>query len=249
MRSPATAFRQGAGLLWALLSLAALFVLCAALADTTAAAAEPAPASTGPGGCPGNALANGDFRLGSTGWYTSTTGTGWKKNPLIVCSPSICRADCCAAFGSEGVWETVAQTVTIPARGVLNYWWQMRTSEPEPKPYDRLTVDLYAPSGARVASLAHHDSAAEERPWAQDLVDLSAYAGQTLELRFSAANDNHWATSFYVDDVCLQAGSPPRVPEASSLLLLGLGATGLATYIRLQARSRRGRRGRDHEGR
>jgi hypothetical protein len=134
----------------------------------------------------------------------------------------------------------MAQTITIPARATLTYWWQMRTSEPEPKPYDRLTVGLYTRAGTKLASLAYHDSGVEERPWALDVVDVSAYAGQTLELRFSASNDNHWATSFYVDDVCLQPEIPPLVPESSSLALLGLGAIGPITYIGLQLRARRG---------
>ena len=93
-----------------------------------------------------------------------------------------------------------------------------------------------------MASLAHHDSAAQEHPWRQDVVDVSAYAGQTLELRFSASNDNYWATAFHVDSVCLQSQIPPIVPESSSLALLGLGATSLMTYIGLQWRVRRGPR-------
>jgi hypothetical protein len=229
-----------------LLSLTALLAICIVLTSEHLRVSAQAPeastaAPASDEGCPGNAVFNGDFRLKSTGWYTATTGMGWKKNPLIVCSAS-CRSDCCASFGSEGVWETVSQTVTIPAQGVLTYWWLMRTSEPERKPYDSLAVDLYTQAGSRVARLAYYHSG-EEHPswvWAQDIVDVSDYAGQTLVLQFAASNDNYYATTFFVDDVCLQAASPPVVPEASSLALMGLGAAGLISYIGLQLRARHG---------
>ena len=247
MKPPAKDLCRRSSLFWVLFILSALLALCIILTGehlrVSAQATDPsAAAPANSEGCPGNTVFNGDFRLESTGWYTFTTGMGWKKNPLIVCSAS-CRSDCCASFGSEGVWETVSQTVTLPAQGTLTYWWLMRTSEPERKPYDSLAVDLYTREGSRVARLAYYHSGEEHpsRTWTREVVDLSDHAGQTLVLRFAASNDNHYATSFFVDDVCMQAESPPFVPEASSLALLGLGATGLLSYIGLQRRARRSR--------
>jgi hypothetical protein len=218
----------------ALLCLASLFVLCTTLAGADAGV----PAADGDG-CPGNAVVNGDFRQGSSGWYTYTSGIGWKKRPLIDCSPNLCRANCCAAFGEEGVWETVTQTVTMPAGGVLSYWWRMWVTEPDRRPIDSLVVGLHTSDGTRVAWQAH-DSGEAADIWRRDILDVSAYAGQTLELRLAAQNDNYYTTSFYVDDICLQAKAAPVVPESSTLALMGVGAGSLMAYISLQVRARRG---------
>jgi hypothetical protein len=137
------------------------------------------------------------------------------------------------------VWETVTQTVTVPPGGVLSYWWRMRVTEPDRRPIDSLVVGLYSLDGTRVVWQGH-DSGEAADVWRQDVLDVSAYTGQTLELRLAAQNDNYYTTSFYVDDICLQARAAPVVPESSTLVLLGLGAGSLMAYIGLQLRAGRG---------
>jgi hypothetical protein len=43
--------------------------------------------------------------------------------------------------------------------------------------------------------------------WQQDVVDVSAYAEQSLTLRFSSYNDNYYFTVFHLDEICLSSVS------------------------------------------
>jgi hypothetical protein len=54
--------------------------------------------------------------------------------------------------------------------------------------------------------LAGYDDSAGQLVWKQDVHDLSAYAGQTVVLRFASYNDNWYFTTFHLDEVSLQTG-------------------------------------------
>ena len=156
--------------------------------------------------CPGNVVANGGFEQGDDGWHQYTTGTGWKDHKLIGSDAEGFHpyAGHYAAMlgGYEGVWDVLTQTVSMPAGGQFSYWWQMGTYETSIF-HDHLLVDLLSLDGSRVAVLASHDIQGPEGIWQQDVVDVSAYAGQTLILRLYAYNDNYYFSWFDIDNVCL----------------------------------------------
>jgi hypothetical protein len=156
--------------------------------------------------CPGNVIKNGGFEQGGDGWHQYTTGTGWKDHELIGSQAEgfhPYEGDYAARLGGyEGVWDVLTQTVSIPAGGQLSYWWQMGTYETSIF-HDHLLVDLLALDGSRVAVLASHNVQGPEGIWQQDVVDVSAYAGQTLVLRLYAHNDNYYFSWFDIDQVCL----------------------------------------------
>jgi len=156
--------------------------------------------------CPENVVANGGFEQGDDGWHQYTTGTGWKDHKLIGSDAEGFHpyAGHYAAMlgGYEGVWDVLTQTVSMPAGGQFSYWWQMGTYETSVF-HDHLLVDLLSLDGSRVAVLASHDVQGPEGIWQQDVVDVSAYAGQTLILRLYAYNDNYYFSWFDIDNVCL----------------------------------------------
>jgi hypothetical protein len=160
--------------------------------------------------CPGNVLINGDFEQGHTGWYTYTTGSGWKQHDLIGSDAEgfhPYRGHYAARLGGyEGVWDAITQTVVIPVQGQLTYWWKGRTYETLPH-HDTFEVALLNQDGTLVASLAYHDDQDVQDTWQQDVVDVSAYAGQSLTLRFSSYNDNYYFTVFHLDEICLSSVS------------------------------------------
>jgi len=158
------------------------------------------------GSCPGNVVQNGGFELGDAGWYTSTTGIGPKVHPLIGAvrdgfHPYIGQY-AARLGGYEGVWDVLTQTVTIPANGQLGFWWWMGTYETLPH-HDGFAVKLLTQEGSLLLTLASHDDQAAEQQWQQDVIDVSAYAGQTVTLAFEAYNDNYYFTWFDLDEVCL----------------------------------------------
>jgi hypothetical protein len=158
------------------------------------------------GACPGNVALNGAFEFGDTGWYTSTTGVGPKDHALIGSAVEGFHpyaGEYAAQLGGyEGVWDVLTQTVTIPAQGQLSFWWWMGTYETLPH-HDWFTVKLLSQEGSLLLTLASHDDQAIEQLWQQDVIDVSAYAGQTLTLQFESYNDNYYFTWFDLDEVCL----------------------------------------------
>jgi hypothetical protein len=158
--------------------------------------------------CAGSVVTDGGFEQGGEGWHQHTTGTGWKAHDLIGSDaegfhPYTGRY-AAKLGGYEGVWDVLTQTVSIPLGGQLAYWWQMGTYEILPH-HDTFLVELLALDGSRVAVLASHDDQDLEGIWQQDVVDVSAFAGQTLTLRFHAYNDNYYFSWFDIDQVCLHA--------------------------------------------
>jgi hypothetical protein len=159
--------------------------------------------------CPGNVVTNGGFEQGGKEWHQYTTGTGWKAHDLIGSDAEGFHPHeghyAAKLGGYEGVWDVLTQTVSIPPGGQLSYWWQMGTYESSIF-YDHLGVELLTPDGEQVSLLAYHDVQGPEGIWQQDVVDVSAYAGQTLNLRFYAYNDNYFFSWFDLDEVCLAMG-------------------------------------------
>ena len=160
--------------------------------------------------CPGNLLINGGFEQGHTGWYTYTTGSGWKQHDLIGSDAEgfdPYKGHYAARLGGyEGVWDAITQTVVIPVQGQLTYWWKGRTHETLPH-HDTFAVALLNQDGTLVASLAYHDDQDVQETWQQDVVDVSAHAGQSLTLRFSSYNDHYFYTVFHLDEICLSSVS------------------------------------------
>jgi hypothetical protein len=202
--------------------LGVLFGLAAAwlaLAPATYHAAGPAVAQLTPAAflpmvqrqhasCPGNAVTNGDFELGSTGWYTYTDGWGYKKHRLIgsLAQGFLVHTGQYGAFlgGDEGTWDVITQVITIPAQAQISYWWQLGSYETLPH-HDFFRLDLLALDGTVVATLALHDDQDESGEWQQDLVDVSAYAGGPWILRLHMYNDNYYFSWIHLDDFCLRA--------------------------------------------
>jgi hypothetical protein len=160
----------------------------------------------GHGHCGQDSLTNGDFESDDAGWELYTSGTGPKAHDLIGSFDegySPYAGDYAARLGGfEGVWDTLEQTVVIPAQGTLSYWWKMGTYETLPH-HDWFSVELLQSDGTRVAWLADHNDQDLEGIWQHDRIDVSAFAGQELVLRFAGYNDNYYYSWFDLDEVSL----------------------------------------------
>ncbi|MBG6141755.1 M4 family metallopeptidase [Longispora fulva] len=164
---------------------------------TTSPTASPTASPTvsptaGPGG---NLIANPGFESGVTGWTQS--------------AQDITNSTQQAAHG--GSWyawmngvgsantETVSQSVTIPATasGTLTFWLKVTTAESGSTVYDTLKVQ------AGSTTLATYSNANASAGYVQKSVNLAAYRGQTITLKFLGAEDAYLQTTFLVDDVSL----------------------------------------------
>jgi hypothetical protein len=155
--------------------------------------------TTPPGGgncvSPGQKLANPGFESGTTSW----TGTA-----TIGSTQAAHAGTQDAAFDGQGVatTNTLSQTVSIPANCAvsLSFWLHVGTDETTTSSkYDTLSV---AVGSTTVATYSNLDAASG---YQQRSVDLSAYAGQSVTIKFTGVEDYEKQTTFVLDDTALTA--------------------------------------------
>ena len=174
---------------------------------------------------PTNLVFNGGFETGdSSHWVTGGAGDhvvtsedsyGGAYSMLIgyKYSPNVANArDWCY------------QTITIPAtvtNAQLSFYYHLFTEDYEP--FDWFEVYVRDSSGNNLEQVfykAGTKAGLEEFGWEQVTYDLSAYAGQTIQLYFAVANwyDTAYRTWCYIDDVSV------TVPEVEEVQLLVNGS-------------------------
>ncbi|MFR0358150.1 putative Ig domain-containing protein [Streptomyces sediminimaris] len=141
-------------------------------------------------------LANPGFESGSTGW-SATSG---------VITNDTGEA---AHGGSYYAWldgygtthtDTLSQSVTVPAgcTATLTFYLHIDSSETTSSTaYDKLTVTA---GSKTLATYSNLDAASG---YTHKSFDLSSYAGSTVTLKFSGAEDSSLQTSFVVDDTAV----------------------------------------------
>jgi hypothetical protein len=171
--------------------------------DTTGATGSAAVSwtinPTGGGGCssPGQKLGNPGFETGTAAPWTASSG---------VVDGSTGEA---AHTGSWKAWldgygtthtDTLAQSVTIPAgcSATFTFWLHIDTAETTTTTaYDKLTVK------AGSTTLATYSNLNKGTGYSQKSFSLSSFAGQTVTISFSGAEDSSLQTSFVVDDTAV----------------------------------------------
>ncbi|MBY8339759.1 M4 family metallopeptidase [Streptomyces spinosirectus] len=152
--------------------------------------------STGGGCTSSQLLGNQGFESGNTAW-TATSG--------VITNDS----GEAAHGGSSYAWldgygtthtDTLSQSVTVPAgcKATFTFYLHIDTSETTGSTaYDKLTVT----AGSK--TLATYSNVNAASGYAQKSFDLSSYAGSTVTLKFSGAEDSSLQTSFVVDDTAV----------------------------------------------
>ncbi|RKT79824.1 Zn-dependent metalloprotease [Terracoccus luteus] len=165
-------------------------------AISVVATSETCGGGTTPPPTTGTGVTNGGFESGQTGW-TGSSGpiTNDSGRP--------------AHGGSWKMWlggngttasENEAQTIAVPSSATsptLTYWVRVDTAETTTSTaYDKATVSV---GGTAVKSYSNLSS--PKATWSQVTVDLSAWKGQSVSLKFAATEDSSAQTSFVFDDV------------------------------------------------
>ncbi|MEV4612268.1 protease pro-enzyme activation domain-containing protein [Kitasatospora sp. NPDC049258] len=149
------------------------------------------------GGCTaGQLIGNGGFETGSAAPWTASSGV------VDNASGEAAHAGSWKAwmdgYGSAHT-DTLSQTVSIPAgcKASFSFWLHIDTAETGSTAYDKLTVQ------AGSTTLATYSNANAATGYVQKTFDLSAFAGQTVTLKFTGVEDSSLKTSFVVDDAAL----------------------------------------------
>src|SRR6266480_682117 len=151
-------------------------------------------------------IVNGGFETGSTAPWALTAG--------VLCSNSGCPGET-AHRGSWFAWldgyglthtDTATQSVSIPAgktTATLAFYLHIDTQEVGSIAYDTLRVQVLNSSGTVLATLATYSNVNAASGYSLHSLNMNAYIGQTVQIRFYGHEDSSLATSFVIDDVTL----------------------------------------------
>jgi plastocyanin len=175
----------------------AAFSVVAAFGQNASAYAPSAPAACS------ERLVNGGFESGTTGWQVKTDGPG----PVVTGAQPHTGAASAALGGRNSGQDELEQETSLPAgqAATFRFWWRMTTQEPT-HPFDTLEV-VVKRSGGQETLLTTITDGSIAGSWQQSMFDLSAYAGQSVKIKFTARTSDARPTTFYVDDVSLQSCS------------------------------------------
>ena len=157
---------------------------------------------------------SGSQLLGDTG-FENVTASPWSISAGALCTNSSCSGEVAHA-GSGFAWldgygsahvDTVSQAVTIPTGNTvatLSFWLHIDTSETTTtNAYDTLKAQVFDGSGTLLGTVAQFSNLDAASDYQQHHVDLSAYLGKAVILKFIGTEDSVDQTSFVLDDVTL----------------------------------------------
>jgi hypothetical protein len=170
---------------------------------------------------------------GTSGSWAWTTSDGmlnpvWTDPPTHTGTPAPRTGAWCVYFTPFGpASNSISQQVAIPSgsAATLSFWVKIGTFETSSSfPYDTLSVRLTSPSGTTLTTLATYSNltATPGFSYVRKTFDVSAWAGQTVTVRFSSYNDSSRSTVFLLDDVSLSVttgGSEPPGGAAGTWVL------------------------------
>jgi PKD repeat protein len=158
-------------------------------------------ASAKPGGCTAAQL------LGNPGFETGTAAP-WSASSGVI-------NDSSSEPPHTGTWDawldgygtthtdTLSQAITLPtgcATYNFSFWLHIDTAETSTTTaYDKLTVQVLNSSGTVLATLHTYSNLDHNTGYAQRSFSLSAYAGQSITLKFTGTEDYTKQTSFVID--------------------------------------------------
>ncbi|TLY55983.1 MAG: PKD domain-containing protein [Gammaproteobacteria bacterium] len=132
-------------------------------------------------------IVNGGFETGSAAPWALTAG--------VLCSNSGCPGE-----------TAHSGTVSIPAgktTATLAFYLHIDTQEVGSTAYDTLRVQVLNSSGTVLATLATYSNVNAASGYSLHSLNMNAYIGQTVQIRFYGHEDSSLATSFVIDDVTL----------------------------------------------
>jgi hypothetical protein len=102
--------------------------------------------------------------------------------------------------------DTLSQTVAVPSgksTASLAFYLYITTQESGTTAYDRLKVQ--AISGGVTSTLATYSNVNHGTGYVARSVNLNAYIGKTVTIRFTGTEDSSLATNFRIDDTSVTA--------------------------------------------
>jgi hypothetical protein len=189
-------------------STASTYTVTVTATDTTGASGNATftwtIASGSSGGCTAAQL------LGNPGFETGTAAP-WVASSGVISDhseepPHSGKWDAWLDGYSSATTDTLAQTVALPSgcsTYQLSFWLHIDTAETTTVAKDTMTVQILNSSGTVLATLATFSNLNAATGYTQYFYNLSAYAGQTITLKFTGKQVSSTKTSFVIDDTAI----------------------------------------------
>jgi hypothetical protein len=163
-------------------------------ANTTAGTTFAWTITNSGGSCSGQRLANPGFESGAGSW-TATGGVINTDGAHAHTGSGYAWLD---GYGATHT-DSVSQTVSIPAgcHASLSYYLRITSAESAATAYDKLTITA---NGTSAQSFSNVNKGTA---YVLRTVDLSAYTGGTVTIKWTGVEDSSVATSFFLDDTAL----------------------------------------------
>ena len=144
--------------------------------------------------CSGQLIKNPGFESGSTSW-SATAGVINTNGTYAHSGRGYAWLD---GYGSTHT-DTLSQAVTVPAgcHATLSYYLRISSNDTGSVAHDVLTVT------AGTTAVQSFSNLNRGTGYVLQTVDLSAFAGQTVTLKWTGTENSSVATSFFVDDTAL----------------------------------------------
>ena len=155
-------------------------------------------------------IAYSDGFENSAAWQTQTNGA----YAIISDYQSHTGRQAAYLAGVNNAQDDIHATVNLPQalQLTMRFYWLVDTEE-NGTGYDALSVILANANGDPIQELANYSDINTADQWLQASVDLTPYAGQTVQLQFQARTDDTLETDFFVDDVEIQSCSVTLTPR------------------------------------
>ena len=151
-----------------------------------------------------NRLLNPGFESGAVNW-TGTSGV------ITSSTTKPARTGSWKAFlmgNGNTSTENIGQSVAIPATAPsasLSFWIRIDTTETTSSTvYDTLKVQIV--DGTTTTTLATYSNLNKNTSYVQKTLNVTAYKGKTVTVKFVGQEDSSLQTSFVIDDTALLAG-------------------------------------------
>jgi hypothetical protein len=173
------------------------------LIDTSFGCADPFVGVT----CPSNWIYSGSARLSS--FFTNGNVNGHCGDGDFADLGPVGPGPGLPKSGIASLSQTVSIPNNIPA-ATLSYWVRVLSREPA-QLLDVLSVNIYSGNGVQpvdtfarqATNLDGTAGPALSAPWIKNVLDLSAFRGQTITILFQSENHGAVSTHFHIDNVNL----------------------------------------------
>ncbi len=154
-------------------------------------------------------IINGGFESGSTGW-TEYTKNNYFQPIVTQAFVQVYNPAVSAHNGTQLVWlggsyeevNSVSQTISIPASGpYLHYWYWIGSADV--CGYDFFRVKL----GTTTVHTKNLCQTTNTGGWVQGTLNLAAYAGSSVSLKFEVTTDDILNSNLFLDDIFFSTSS------------------------------------------